>query len=164
MDLTSLKFRPARFEDLAVLELWDTYQHVIDSDPDEDWNWSYELKRKPFWREQLMAELDNTPVGFLQIIDPQYEETQYWGSMDSGYRALDIWIGESENLGKGIGSKMMEMTIDRLFSSPEIHSILVDPLASNTRAHNFYYRLGFKFDREEIFNEQNCFILILKKI
>lgn len=43
-------------------------------------------------------------IGVIQVIDPAGEETQYWGNIGEGYRAIDIWIGEAEDLGKGYGT------------------------------------------------------------
>jgi aminoglycoside 6'-N-acetyltransferase len=44
-----------------------------------DWGWQTELHRQPDWREQLIAEVEGIPIGFLQIIDPAQEEEHYWG-------------------------------------------------------------------------------------
>jgi aminoglycoside 6'-N-acetyltransferase len=76
-----IELRPATIEDLELLRYWDTKQHVIDCDPDSDWNWEVELNRNPEWREQLIAVLQGKPIGMIQIIDPFLEETHYWGSI-----------------------------------------------------------------------------------
>jgi len=76
-----IHLRKATIDDAALLEYWDTQQHVIDSDPDDDWNWRTELIRDFEWREQLMAELNGKPIGFVQIIDPLLEESHYWGDV-----------------------------------------------------------------------------------
>ncbi|MGQ0428638.1 MAG: GNAT family N-acetyltransferase, partial [Gammaproteobacteria bacterium] len=80
--------RPATPADLSLLERWHRAPHLIESLGDDDWQWAKELSRNPIWREQLVAEVDGRPVGFLQIIDPAREETQYWGCIDDGFRAL----------------------------------------------------------------------------
>ena len=49
----------------------------MDCDPDDEWNWEAELNRNPEWREQLVAESNGEPIGFIQIIDPFSEETFY---------------------------------------------------------------------------------------
>ena len=56
---------------------WDEQPHVIESDPNDDWNWEVELARDPDWREQLIAEVDDVPVGFIQIIDPTREDSRF---------------------------------------------------------------------------------------
>lgn len=158
-----IKLRPATIDDLELLKYWDTKQHVIDCDPDGDWNWEIELQRNPEWREQLIAELDEESIGMVQIIDPQQEETHYWGSVEKNKRAIDIWIGEEENLNKGYGTIIMKLAIERCFQNPNITEILIDPLKSNTKAHRFYERLGFEFLEQRTFEDTECYVYELKR-
>lgn len=149
-------FRTASPADLALLRHWDEQPHVIAADPNDDWEWETELGRSPDWREQLIAEADGRPVGFVQIIDPAREESHYWGRVPPGLRALDIWIGEAADLGRGYGTAMMRLAIDRAFADARVDAILVDPLARNTRVHRFYERLGFRFVEQRLFGDDNC--------
>lgn len=158
-----ITLRHATPADLALLRHWDEQEHVIDSDPNDDWNWETELQKTPDWREFLIAEADERSIGFVQIIDPELEETHYWGNVPSGLRALDIWIGEKDDLGKGYGTVMMRLAIERCFKSPEVTAILIDPLISNTDAHRFYERMGFVFLREERFGEDECKVYELSR-
>ena len=136
---------------------------MVAADPNDDWAWEVELERSPGWREQLIAEVDGRPVGFIQIIDPALEESRYWGDVPSGLRAIDIWIGEEADLGKGDGMEMMCMALARCFKEPTVSAVLIDPLASNVRAHRFYERLGFKFVERRRFGEDECFVYHLER-
>lgn len=158
-----IKLRPATINDLQLVKYWDTKQHVIDCDPDDEWNWEMELSRNPEWREQLVAEWNEEPIGFIQIIDPYLEETHYWEGVGPNKRAIDIWIGEENNLNKGYGTIIMELAIQRCFQNPNVDAILIDPLKSNIQAHRFYERLGFEFIEERVFNETACYIYELKR-
>ena len=158
-----IELRRATIADLELIQYWDTQQHVIDCDPDDDWDWETELPKDPDWRQQLIAELDKRPIGFIQIIDPLEEETHYWGDVEPNKRAIDIWIGEAHDLNKGYGTKMMKLAIEMCFSEPHVDAILIDPLKSNTKAHNFYKKLGFKFVMEREFNGTLCFVFELKR-
>lgn len=158
-----IKLRPASIDDLELVKYWDTKQHVIDCDPDEEWNWESELNQNPEWREQLIAELNQEPIGFIQIIDPYLEETHYWQDVMPNKRAIDIWIGEETNLNKGYGTTMMELAIQRCFQNPEVDGILIDPLKSNVKAHRFYKRLGFEFIEERMFDDTMCYVFELKR-
>ena len=158
-----ITFRPAKLEDAPLLRYWDTKQHVIDCDPDSDWHWEKELKYDPPWREQLVAELFGQPIGFVQIIDPYEEESHYWGAVEKNLRAIDIWIGEEENLGQGFGTVMMNMALQKCFSSPEVTRILIDPLKTNVKAHRFYERLGFEFLDERTFDDADCYVYELRR-
>ena len=150
--------RPATLFDLEMLRHWDEQEHVLESDPNDDWDWENELSRQPSWREQLIAEYNGRPLGFVQIIDPAEEESHYWGDVPAGLRAIDIWLGDSKDLGKGYGTEIMRLTIDRCFDDPRVSAILLDPLESNTRAHRFYERLGFRVLRKQRFGQDDCFV------
>jgi aminoglycoside 6'-N-acetyltransferase len=158
-----LNLRPADISDLELLRRWDEQPHVIASSPNDDWEWETELLYNPEWREQLIAELDGQPVGFVQIIDPAKEESRYWGEIEDGYRAIDIWIGKETDLGKGYGTRMMEQSIARCFTNPEVNTILIDPLSNNTRAHKFYERIGFRFVERRFFGEDDCYVFKLER-
>lgn len=154
--MANISLRAATIQDLATLIMWDNQAHVIDSDPNDDWNWEVELTRTVAWREQLIAEKDGRPIGFIQIIDPDEEETHYWGAIAQNQRAIDIWIGAATDLGKGYGTTMMQLALARCFDVPAVTTVWIDPLESNHRAHRFYERLGFQFVEERLFGEDRC--------
>lgn len=160
MDIT---LRPAHISDLPLLQHWDKQQHNIDSDPNDDWDWATELIRFPTWREQLVAELKGRPLGFIQIIDPYEEETHYWGNVDKNLRAIDIWIGDAEDLNKGYGTIMMKLSVTLCFENPVVNGILIDPLESNDKARRFYERLGFKFVENKRFGEDDTAVYFLSR-
>ncbi len=153
-----IQLRAATIADLQILEHWDKQQHIIDCDPTDDWNWAYELPRTPEWREQLVAELDGSPIGFIQIIDPHQEETHYWQNVPPNLRAIDIWIGEKTDLNKGYGTAMMRLALERCFADSKVTSVLIDPLEANIKAHRFYERLGFEFVEKRDFYGSDCFV------
>jgi aminoglycoside 6'-N-acetyltransferase len=157
------KLRPATPADLTLLRRWDELPHIVESDPNDDWGWEVELARTPDWREQLIAEIDDRPIGFIQIIDPAREDSHYWGDIAPNLRAIDIWIGEAAYLGKGYGTQMMQLAIAQCFADPFVTAILIDPLASNTRAHRFYERFGFQFVEPRRFNDDDCFVYRLNR-
>lgn len=158
-----ITLRSATLEDLDLLRHWDEQPHVISADPNDDWGWEVELGRTPDWRQHLIAEIDGRAIGFIQIIDPAREDSHYWGDVASDLRAIDIWIGEESDLGKGYGTKMMQLAISRCFADPTVTAILVDPLASNTRVHRFYERLGFQLIEFRRFGEDDCLVYRLNR-
>lgn len=157
-----ITFRTAAIDDLPLLRYWDEQPHVIDCDPD-DWGWGDDLLHFPDWREQLIAELDGRPIGFVQIIDPAKEETHYWGEVPDNLRAIDIWIGEKTDLGKGYGTIMMNLAIGRCFTDEKVTAILIDPLETNTAAIRFYERIGFQFVETRDFDGSICSVMRLEK-
>lgn len=158
-----LTLRSATVEDAPLLRRWDEEPHVRDAAGDDDWQWETELGEDWPWREQLVAEVEGVPIGFLQIIDPAEEVSHYWGDVPANLRAIDIWIGEAAYLGRGYGTSMMRLAIDRCFAAPAVETILIDPLARNTRAIRFYQRLGFKPVEERQFGDDLCLVHRLER-
>ena len=149
--------------DRGLLDAWDRKPHVLAAtgriDEDDHFDWALELPRDVDWREFLIAETtEGRPIGVLQIIDPAREETHYWGECEPDLRAIDIWIGEEDDLGRGYGTQMMGLALSRCFASPAVRAVLVDPLASNTDAHRFYERMGFRPVERRWFGEDDCIV------
>jgi aminoglycoside 6'-N-acetyltransferase len=161
----SVALRRAVAADIEILKIWDGKPQVIAAGGDDgDFDWESEVPRTVPWREILIAEVRGHPIGVIVIIDPAEEETHYWGEVESDLRAIDIWIGEESYLGKGYGSEIMRMVIERCFAEPEVKGIIIDPLVANTDAHRFYERLGFeKIDRRIFSGVDDCFVYRLNR-
>ena len=157
-----ITLRKATPDDLALLRHWDEQPHVKAAS-DDDWEWEESLHHDPEWRDQLIAELDGRPIGFMQIINAAREETHYWGEISEDIAAIDIWIGEADCLNKGYGTQMMRQAIARCFADPAINTIYIDPLAKNKAAHRFYERLGFQFMEERNLHGDHCYIYRLPR-
>ena len=163
--LEAVRLRTATADDRPLLEYWDTQPHVIDTGGEDvgEWGWDRELGREVPWREQLIIEVDGRPIGFIQIIDPELEETHYWGDVEPHLRAIDIWIGEPDALGRGYGTAAISIAIDRCFADPQVTAILIDPLISNDRAHRFYGRVGFVPVGPRRFGGDDCLVMRLER-
>lgn len=156
--------RKAVLADVPTLEYWDELPHVIAAGGEDDaFDWPKEIARDAPWQELLIAEAEGKPVGVMQIIDPAEEITRYWGEIGAGFKALDIWIGPEDMLGRGVGTKMMRLALANCFSSPETHTVLVDPLESNKDAHRFYERLGFSSRGARKFGADDCIVYALTR-
>ncbi len=167
---TIITLRTALRSDIPTLERWDRDPAVIASTSDSpdasvafgeenDWYENLDLEQPDVW-EYWIAEAGERPIGAMQMIDPHLEPTHYWGEIEPNLRALDIWIGEPDARGKGYGEQMMRLGIEHCFMKPEVTAIIIDPLASNTRAHKFYQRIGFKPTHRQTFNdgEDDCLV------
>lgn len=111
----------------------------------------------------LIAELEQRPVAHVAIIDPAEEEEHYWGDVASHRRALDIWIGDERDLGRRLGTEIMQLALARCFAAPDVAAVLIDPLASNTRAIRFYERLGFRSLGRRHFAADDCLVMRLQR-
>jgi aminoglycoside 6'-N-acetyltransferase len=167
--MSKVTLRTATVADIPLLARWDLDPAVISATTDNpdvsvafgeenDWEENIALYQPDVW-EYWIAEVDGRPIGAMQMIDPHLEPTHYWGEIEPNLRALDIWIGEPEARGRGYGEEMMRLGIERSFAKPEVTAIIIDPLNSNTRAHKFYQRLGFKPTHRQVFNdEDDCLV------
>lgn len=159
-----MKLRQATTADADLLRRWDEeprVQAASGDDPAEDWD-AVLGEDSPF-SEILIAEHDGRPIGALRIIDPAQEETHYWGDVPDNLRAIDVWIGAAADRGRGFGTCMMTLAINRCFAAPRVSAILIDPLATNTAAHRFYERLGFRFVEQRRFGNDECCVYRLER-
>jgi len=163
---SNIVLRLATKADVSLLERWDKQPHVISATTDdpaaekafEDANWSDELASQNEHSEFRIAELNGRPIGAMQLIDPHLEVTHYWGMIRPNLRALDIWIGEPDCLSRGYGETMMRLAFQLCFADLAVTAIVIDPLTSNTRAHKFYRRLGFKPIGRQRFGDDDCLV------
>ena len=160
----TVTLRRARADDIPRLEAWDTQPHVIAATGDDDAiDWTEELSRDAAWTQTLIGAEDGRAFGVVQIIDPREEETHYWGDVEPHLRALDIWIGEAADLGRGLGTDLMRLTLERCFAAPDVTAVLIDPLESNVRARRFYERLGFVEVGPRRFGDDDCMVYRLER-
>lgn len=154
-----------------MLSAWDREPHVIacsSDDPEAEvafggMEWAEEIADSAYDSHYLIAEVAGVQVGVLQVCDPHVERTHYWGEIEPGLRAIDIWIGPAEWLCRGVGTQMMTQMIDRCFAEPDVTGIVIDPLNSNTAAHRFYRRIGFTVVGRRMFDEDDCLVMRLEK-
>lgn len=156
-----ITLRPATPADIPLLEAWDEEPVVAASDPNDDWDWERTLGVEGL--ENLIAELDGRPIGFLQITDLARDASRYWGPPQPGFMAIDVWIGAESDRGQGHGRTMMEQAIARCFSDPGVHTILIDPLQTNIAAIRFYGRMGFRFVENRRFGDDDCAVYQLPR-
>jgi aminoglycoside 6'-N-acetyltransferase len=158
-----VRLRTATMNDCQLLRHWDEQPHVIASDPNDDWQWEQALPLEYEWREQLIAEADGRPIGYVEIINPAMETSHYWGDVPENLRAIDIWIGEEKDLRKGYGTEMMRLALEKCFAPPEVEAVLIDPLISNTGALGFYESMGFVPEGPRWFGQDHCLVLRLTR-
>lgn len=167
----TVTLRPAAAADAALLAAWDLEPHVIACSSDDPMaeeafdgiDWTDELTRSAYELTYVIAEVEGRPVGAMAVCDPHSEPSHYWGEIEPNLRAIDIWIGPAEWLGRGVGTSMMTQMIDRCFSEPEVKAIVIDPLNSNTAAIRFYQRLGFTVVGRRMFDEDDCLVHRLER-
>ena len=172
MEPDTVTLRRAVPADADLLARWDQEPHVIacaTDDPDAEVAfagavWAEEIAGSSEHSFYLIAEAAGRPIGAMQVIDPHREPTRYWGEIEPNLRAVDIWIGERDALGRGYGTQMMTQALDACFADAEVTAVVIDPLNSNLDAHRFYRRLGFQPVGRRLFNgEDDCLVHRLER-
>lgn len=166
VDPARVVLRPATPADAPMLAAWDREPHVIACSSDDPGlevafdgvDWPDELANSAYELTYVIAEVDGAPIGVMAVCDPHTEPSRYWGEIEPGQRAIDIWIGPPAWLNRGVGTAMMTQMIDRCFAEPGVEAIVIDPLNSNAAAHRFYQRLGFRPEGRRMFDEDDCLV------
>ena len=151
-------------DDVTLLVRWDGDADVaaaLGGRGAEWYDWSVELFRDVPWRELLIVEEDGRPIGFLQLIHASVEESHYWGDIESGAWAIDIWIGSPDDRGRGLGEEAMQMALGRVFDQHGAEMVVIDPAANNRRAIAFYAKLGFERVGVRVFGDDECLVMRL---
>lgn len=135
-------FRPLTEADLGMLREWLGRPHV------SRW-WPAELTLSGIRAEFLpltrassttrgyVALLGSRPIGFVQVYVVEDES-------DPGARGIDQFLAHADDLGQGIGSRMIRTFVDELFRDPAVTKVQTDPAPNNDRAMRCYVRAGFQ--------------------
>ena len=166
-----VSLRPATFDDIPLLAQWDLDPDVIGATTSEEGatiafggiDWHEELTADSPVSYHLIAEVNGRPIGAMQICDPHEEPTHYWGEVAPNLRAVDIWIGDPVDRGRGYGTDMMRLAHEVCFAQPTVEAIVIDPLVTNTRAIHFYEQLGYRRVHERAFEDDLCLVMRLTR-
>jgi aminoglycoside 6'-N-acetyltransferase len=94
-----------------------------------------------------IIELAGQPVGFVQFYPWDVEQTYLEGrglSLPEGSWGLDIFIGERELVGKGVGSRTVRLLCDHLFAERGAPAVALITETGNARAQAAYARAGMR--------------------
>lgn len=157
-------FRRAGPGDVPTLTRWSHADHVREVIGDAyDWDWPAEVESG--WQEVWIASIHegdlSREIGVVILLDTEADPSHYWGDVEAGTYAIDLWIGESDALHRGFGTAMMRFAIDRAFQVHGAQLILLDPIATNTAALGFYRHLGFREVGPRRFGDDDCIVMKL---
>ncbi|WCR53125.1 MAG: Bifunctional AAC/APH [Wolbachia endosymbiont of Ctenocephalides orientis wCori] len=164
----NITFSPLQEEHFPLLLKWLETPHVKKW-WDQDINWTSELIEKKysnyvkgFKRLELATQVIEKPMHAFIInfdeVDIGY--IQYYNKHDfppeQGYEtsefpescaAIDWYIGELDYIGKGTGSKALDIFLNEVVSK-NFENAFVDPDTANTYAIHVYEKVGFKKVKE----------------
>jgi aminoglycoside 6'-N-acetyltransferase len=154
-DEISIRLMQDNMHDYELMAKWLTDEKVLEF---------YEGRDNPFPLERVIetyqpvvrgdgAEVacffsyHNQPIGYLQyyaLDELTNEDKRAYNLVDtSGAYAMDLFIGETQYLNQGIGSKVVSAIVDYMFNTLGALQVVVDPETWNTRAIHCYEKCGF---------------------
>lgn len=96
-----------------------------------------------------IAMLAGEAIGFIQSYLPMDSNEGWWPEeTDPGARGIDQFLADSDQLGRGLGSSMIDAFVERLFQESAVTKVQADPSPANERAIRSYLRAGFIVHKE----------------
>jgi RimJ/RimL family protein N-acetyltransferase len=142
-------FRPLTRADLPLVHEWLNRPHVA-----EWWDEQRDLEyvEQTFGADldsavirMFLACLDAEPVGYIQVYRVMGANPEWWtDETDPGARGIDQFLANAEQLGQGLGSRMVRQFVETLFADPEVTVVQTDPAPTNARAIRAYEKAGFR--------------------
>ena len=87
---------------------------------------------------------DGMPIGYIQSYVAMGSGEGWWeGEEDPGVRGIDQFLAHAEQLGQGLGTRMVRAFVQQLFADPSVTRIQTDPSPENKRAIRCYEKAGF---------------------
>ncbi|WP_105386261.1 GNAT family N-acetyltransferase [Neorhizobium alkalisoli] len=138
-------FRDLVREDFPLLAKWLAEPHVAEwwGEVDEELA-GIEESMSSIETRPMIAEVDGTPIAYLQYYDPHLEEGHPYQDQPKGTLGIDISIGIPDLVGKGHGSAIVRQLADELFENGA-RRIVIDPDPENIRAIRAYEKAGFRY-------------------
>jgi aminoglycoside 6'-N-acetyltransferase len=112
--------------------------------------------------DQFIVFADDRPFAYLQCYDPTNWPENGFGTLPSGTRGIDQFIGEANMVGKGHGSTMIRSFVDALLKSGTPR-VVTDPDPANARAVKAYEKAGFEKSRL-VNTPDGCSLLMVRDL
>jgi len=98
-----------------------------------------------------IAVIAGEPIGFIQSYVALGSGGGWWEQeTDPGTRGIDQFLANADQLGRGLGSTMVNAFVEQLFQDAAVTKVQTDPSPDNVRAIRSYQRAGFVIDSEII--------------
>ncbi len=144
-----ISFHPLHREDFPQVNEWLHRPHVAqwwypDVLPWDEFVAKYEKLLASDSCYGYIVWVDETPIGYIAEYDAS-REPDLNGNLDpKGTYGFDVYIGETEYLGKGYGTAICQKFVKHLINDRGATRLIIDPRADNSAAIKTYQKAGFK--------------------
>jgi aminoglycoside 6'-N-acetyltransferase len=164
----SLSLRPLAESDFEILARFLAEPHVARWwSPDKTVEQRLDDARRALAAdhvEPLAVCRDGRLIGYLQIYRCDAHPSGFWADQPPGTRGIDLYIGDLACIGRGLGPRVIEAAVTRIFSDPETRRIIIDPDKNNTAAIRAYEKAGFRHERDlGITPWGDCVLMVLDR-
>ncbi len=137
------RFRPLTEADLPLLRQWLAIGEVSEwwGDPDEEVALIAGDLGKTGICMQIVA-CAGKEFAYIQDDDLRTSTEPYYQSLPTGSRSIDLFIGETLQIGRGHGSGFLRQRALQLLAAG-VPLVAIDPLQANLRACRAFVRAGF---------------------
>ena len=151
-NFTALRLMRDEDSDYLLMSKWLTDERVLEFYEGRDNPFSIEKVYEKYGVRALGQErvvpciigYDDRPIGYVQYYPlNELEASEYGLETDGGIFGVDIFIGEPEYWGRGIGTDALSALVGFLFDAMNASMVTIDPHVTNTRAIRSYEKSGF---------------------
>ncbi len=131
--------------DLPLLRRWFAETHVASvwSPPDEGTDEIASHLSREHIAPYMIVEAGR-PVGYLQLYHANPDEFWIAHDLPRDTYGLDLFIGPTDALGRGLGVRAILLAVRHLAALPGCARLHIDPAPDNGRAIHVYEKAGFR--------------------
>lgn len=152
--MASIRFQPLTEADLPLMHRWLNTEHVMKHySPGGRTFEQVKAKYIPYiqgtqpTRPYLILHGD-TPVGYIQgyFVEDWPDFVAAVGGVEPGTASIDLFIGEADAVGKGLGSAAVRAFLQEIiFGEMGASACIIGPHANNPAAIRAYEKAGFRY-------------------
>jgi len=141
----SIGFTALRIEDLPIIARWLKLPHVARwwGDPEEGLTriaaHMASANVAPF-----LAREGSRPIGYLHVYHANSDPFWAGHTLPRETLGLDLFLGETDVIGRGMGTRLIRLVLRRLLALPETARVQIDPAPNNAAAIRAYEKAGFR--------------------
>lgn len=150
-----VQLKPFREKHFSLLRSWleKSYIRKIFGEPEE---WLSEIEENlesADWVYYFIIFADR-PIGFCQYYDTEKAPPGEWSKEPLRSAGIDYLIGEETYLGKGYGTKSVQLLIELIIKDPDFDFVIADPDPKNLTSVYILKKMGFNWNENGLMHKK----------